>query len=152
VFNDLSMAATSLAPITIEGMYGDGPFQFKEPAGVAVSRGGLIAIVDGLTARVEFFNSLFEFVGEWRAKDDILSAGYSPRYRGAVFDSKDRLYLTDLQNDCIVRLRPIFTFLPKALPTASSSPSSKPTESALPIPTTLPEEPAPYGGQDYPIR
>jgi streptogramin lyase len=151
VFNDLSKAATNLAPITIEGMYGDGPFQFKEPAGVAVSRGGLVAIVDGLTARVEFFNSLFEFLGEWRAKDDILSVSYSPRYRGAVFDSQDRLYLTDLQNNCIVRLRPLAFFPSKAPPSSSANRSAQPNGPALPIPTLTPEDSTPYG-QDYPIR
>ena len=145
VFNDLSTAATNLMPVTIEGFYGDGPFQFKEPSGVTVNRRGQVAIVDGQTGRVEFFNSMFEFLGEWNAKDDILSVSYAPRYRGIACDSQNRLYLTDLQNDCIVRLRPLKNSSPgQSLPQSTTAP--------LTSPNPTPEDAAPYEGVGYPIR
>jgi streptogramin lyase len=144
VFNDQSSATTNLAPVTVEGWFGDGPFQFKEPTGVVINKEGQIAVVDGLTARVEFFNNRFEFLGQWRAKDDILNTNYAPRFRGIACDSQDRLYLTDTQNDCVVRLKPL-----KNQPTPTAAPTS--SANALPTPTAVPEDSTPYG-KDYPIR
>lgn len=144
VFNDQSSATTDLAPVTVEGWFGDGPCQFKEPAGVAINKEGQIAVVDGLTGRVEFFNNRLEFLGQWRAKDDILSVNYSPRYRGIACDSQDRLYITDMQNNCVVRLKPL-----KSQPAPEATPT--PSSGETPIPTATPEDTVPYG-QDYPIR
>jgi hypothetical protein len=144
VFNDQSSAATNLAPVTIEGWYGDGPFQFKEPVGAAVNKKGMVAVLDGTSGRVEFFDNLFNFLGQWRFSDDILNANFVPRFRGIACDSQDRFYLTDMQNDCVIRLRPL-----KGQPAPGSIPT--PSTSPAPLPTPTPEETAPYG-QDYPIR
>ncbi len=146
VFNDQSAAATNLAPVTVEGWFGDGPFQFKEPAGVCINKEGKIAVVDGLTGRVEFFNNRFEFLGEWRAKDDILTPGYAPRYRGIACDSQDRLYITDMQGNSVVRLKPI-----KAPSVESLTPTPSHSEQDLVTPTPTPDDSQPYGG-GYPIR
>src|SRR5581483_8974523 len=95
-------------PVTAQGWYGEGPDQFKEPGGVAITKkSGIIAITDGTTGRVEFFNHRFDFIGQWTAKDDILNSNYHPRFRGIACDDQDRLYLTDLQNGAIVRIKPI---------------------------------------------
>lgn len=126
-------------PVTIQGWYGEGPDQFKEPGGVAITPEGLIAVTDGTTGRVEFFNNRFEFKGQWSAKDDILTPGYHPHYRGISSDGQGRLYLTDIHNNQIVRIRPI------------KAPESQDTPTAVP-PTPTPLESDPYGGAGFPIR
>ena len=50
----------------------DGPGQFKELAGVAVTPSGVIAIVDGVNSRVVLLNNRFETVGD--GSDRTLSA------------------------------------------------------------------------------
>ncbi len=94
-------------PVTVEGWYGDGPYQFEEPAGVVVTKTKLIAVADGLTGRVNIFNARFEFIGEWRAADEKLNLASPPRFRSLACDSLNRLYITDIQNNCIIRLKPI---------------------------------------------
>jgi tripartite motif-containing protein 71 len=133
VFNDGGV------PVTYEGWFGDGPDQFKEPGGVAITKDGVIAITDGMTGRVEFFNHRFDFIGQWTAKDDILNANYHPHFRGITADSQGRLYLTDIQNDVIVRIKPV------------KGPEVINTPTRLP-PTPTPPETDPYGGQGFPIR
>ncbi len=76
VFNDGGVPVTNL------GWYGDGPYQFKEPGGVAVTKDGITAVTDGMAGRVEFFNQRFEPIGQWSAKDDILNDNYHPHFRG----------------------------------------------------------------------
>ncbi len=139
VFNDQSSATTNTAPVTVEGWYGEGPCQFKEPAGVVITHTGPIAVVDGLTGRVEFFNNRFEFIGQWRAKDDILNQSYAPHFRGIACDSQDRLYVTDIHNNAIIRSRLIKARADQATPTP-------------PVPTPTPVDTNPYGGVGYPIR
>lgn len=139
VFNDQSGATTmKTAPVTFLGWYGDGPYQFKEPGGVVVTKTGTIAVADGATGRVEFFNSRFEFIGQWKAKDEILTPNYAPRFRGIACDSDNRIYITDMQTNAILRLKPV---------KAPEEPTFVP---AKPTPTALEENP--YGGVGYPIR
>lgn len=123
-------------PVTMEGWFGDGPAQFKEPAGVAITKNGVIAVADGLSGRVAFYNHRFEYIGQWRAKDDILDANFNPRFRGIAVDNENRLYLTDIQSHAILRLKPM-----KALE-ALAPPRATPT----------PLEANPYGGVGFPIR
>lgn len=92
-----------------------------------------------MTGRVEFFNHRFDFIGQWTAKDDILNANYHPHFRGIAADSENRLYITDIQNNAIIRIRPI-----KA-PEVVSTPTRTP-------PTPTPPDTDPYGGQGFPIR
>ncbi|MGH7739100.1 MAG: hypothetical protein ACREL1_03030 [bacterium] len=126
------------APVTSQGWFGNGPYQFKEPAGVAVLPSGMIAVVDGLTSRIEFFNSRFEYIGRWRAKDDIVNKNYHPHFRGIASDQDGNLYVTDMQNSVILRLKPTISKTPGLLDT--------------PVPTPTPVEAAPYSGGGYPIR
>jgi streptogramin lyase len=133
VFNDGGV------PVTYEGWYGDGPDQFKEPIGVVITKDGTIAVGDGMTGRVEFFNARFDFIGQWTAKDDILDENYHPRFRGMAADSKGRLYLTDIQNDCVVRIKPIQALVALDTPVPVS-------------PTPTPAEAQPYSDQGFPIR
>lgn len=126
-------------PVTYEGWFGDGPDQFKEPSGVVITGDGTIAVSDGMTGRVEFFNSRFDFIGQWTAKDDILDQNYHPRFRGMAADSKGRLYLTDIQNDCVVRIKPIKALVALDTPVPVS-------------PTPTPAEAQPYSDQGFPIR
>lgn len=126
-------------PVTLQGWFGDGPDQFKEPAGVEITPDGMIAVTDGTSGRVEFFNHRFEFIGQWTAKDDILNANYHPRFRGIAADGQGRLYLTDIQENAIVRIKPI-----KA-PEAGNTPPPLP-------PTPTPLDTNPYGGAGFPIR
>jgi len=127
-------------PVTLEGWFGDGPNQYKEPAGVAITSKGVIAVSDGLTGRVEFYNNRFDFIGQWTAKDEILTENYHPHFRGIACDSQDRIYLTDMQNGTVVRIRPV-----------------KPAESKVETPnvphaTPTPLDSNPYGGVGFPIR
>jgi hypothetical protein len=130
-------------PVTVLGWYGDnGPYEFKEPSGVVITQSGIAAIADGISGRVVFYNSRngdFEFLGEWRAKDEILNANYAPRFRGIACDPEDRLYVTDIQNNAIIRLVPV-----KAASDQTTPLSFKPT------PT--PADASPYGGAGFPIR
>ncbi len=130
-------------PLTIQGWYGnDGPYVFKDPAGVAVTPSGLAAIADGGSGRVVFYNSRngdFEFLGEWRAKDEILNANYAPRFRAVASDSQNRVYVTDIQNNAVVRLRPV------------KQPENQDTPTPIP-PTPTPADQNPYGGAGFPIR
>ncbi len=123
-------------PVTLEGWFGDGPGQFKEPGDVVIAKSGMIAVTDGTTGRVEFFNNRFEFIGQWSAKDEILNQSYNPRYRGIACDDQNRLYLTDMQNNEIVRIKPI-------------KPPDTPTP---PTATPTPLDNNPYGGNGFPIR
>jgi hypothetical protein len=137
-------------PVTVEGWYGDGPFQFKEPAGVAVTKSGMIAVADGLTGRVELFNGRFEFVGQWRAADENLNLASPPRFRGLACDSKNRLYVTDIQNNCIIRLKLIKPDQP--LISTMRTPVSAEPLVPTPTPTPLTNDFVPYGGPGFPIR
>ena len=132
-------------PVTIQGWYGeDGPYVFKEPSGVAITPSGLAAIADGSSGRVLFYNSRngdFEFLGEWRAKDEILNTNYAPRFRGIASDAQNRIYVTDIQNDAIIRLRPVKGAA------AESTPTPEP-----PTFTPTPQDESPYGGAGFPIR
>jgi tripartite motif-containing protein 71 len=128
------------AGVTQEGWFGDGPYQFKEPGGVVVTKEGWVAIVDGQNNGINFYNSRngqYEFIGMWRAKDDIISPNYSPHYRAIACDAQDRLYLTDIKNNQIIRLKPINKGEASQLP---------------PTPTPTPAVVSPYGGNGYPIR
>jgi hypothetical protein len=131
-------------PVTVEGWYGDGPFQFKEPAGVAVTKTGWIAVADGLTGRVELFNGRFEFRGQWKAADENLNLAAPPRFRGVACDSQNRLYVTDIQNNCLIRLKLIKPDSPVIAPKDNPAPT--------PIPTPTPDDSSPYGGPGFPIR
>jgi tripartite motif-containing protein 71 len=130
-------------PVTVQGWYGDsGAYVFKEPSGVAVTPAGIIAIADGASGRVVFYNSRngdFECLGEWRAKDEILNADYKPRFRGITCDTQNRLYITDVKNNAILRLKPL-----KVSEQESNLPPPKPT--------STPVDNNPYGGVGFPIR
>src|SRR5579871_1353892 len=131
-------------PVTAQGWYGeDGPYVFKEPAAVAITPSGMAAIADGASGRVIFYNSKngsFEFLGEWRAKDEILNTNYSPRFRGIACDPQNRLYVTDVQNNAVLRLKPF------------KNPSAEPTFTPEePTFTPTPPDNNPYGG-GFPIR
>ena len=127
------------APVTADGWYGSGPYQFKEPGGIAVTPAGLIAVTDGVTGRVEFFNARFEYIGRWRAKDEIVNPDYKPHFRGIAADSNNQLYVTDMQNGVILRLRP-------------AQPANPGPLQAPPTATPTPPDTSPYGGAGYPIR
>ncbi len=137
------------APVTMEGWYGDGPDQFKEPAGVVVTKTKMIAVADGLTGRVNIFNARFDFIGEWRAADENMKLASSPRFRGLACDSQNRLYVTDIQNNCVIRLKLI---APNSSP-ASAENSPVATDTPLPTPTftPTPDDASPFGG-GFPIR
>jgi DNA-binding beta-propeller fold protein YncE len=124
--------------VTQQGWNGDGPYQFKEPGGILVTKDGWVAVVDGINGGINFYNSRnggFEFVGQWRAKDNILTPGYAPHYRGIACDSLNRLYLTDIQNNAILRLKPVKEAVAIEL-----------------APTPTVQQTNPYGGAGYPIR
>jgi streptogramin lyase len=128
------------AGVTQEGWFGDGPYQFKEPGGVVVTKEGWVAIVDGQNNGINFYNSRngqYEFIGMWRAKDEIISPNYSPHFKAIACDAQDRLYLTDIKNNEIIRLKPINNGETSLLP---------------PTPTPTPVVVSPYGGNGYPIR
>ena len=131
-------------PVTVQGWYGeDGPYVFKDPSGVAITPSGIAAIADGGSGRVVFYNSRngdFEFLGEWRAKEDILNENYAPRFRAVACDPQNRLYVTDTQNNAVIRLKP-------AKVESEATPTPPP-----PIPTPTPPESNPFGGVGYPIR
>ncbi len=142
VFNDQSSATTNTAPVTVQGWYGEGPYQFKEPSGVAVTPSGVAAITDGIGGVVDFYNSRngdFEFLSLWRAKDEILNENFLPRFRGIASDSQNRLYITDIQNNVIIRLKP------------KKDLSAPPTPAPF-SPTPTEADTNPYGGAGYPIR
>ncbi len=139
----------TVAPVTVEGWYGDGPMQFKEPAGAVVTKTGLVVVADGVTGRLEIFNkSPFEFYGEWRAEDEKLNLASPPHFRGLACDSQNRLYVTDIQNDCVIRLKLVQTDQPfiqiNVTPVLSPTP--------VPTFTPTPDESMPFGGQGFPIR
>jgi streptogramin lyase len=125
--------------VTQQGWFGDGPYQFKEPNGVVVTKDGWVAIVDGQNEGINFYNSRngqYEFIGMWRVKDDIITPKYEPRFMGIACDADDRIYLTDVKNNTIVRLKPL----------AEKDAAFPPT------PTPSPIVSSPYGGNGYPIR
>ncbi len=130
-------------PVTVQGWYGDdGPYVFREPSAVAVTPSGIAAIADGSSGRVVFYNSRngdFEFLSEWRAKDDILNSDFTPRFRGIASDAQSRLYVTDTQDNVVIRLKP---FKESETPVTAPPPTYTPT----------PVEVSPYGGVGYPIR
>jgi DNA-binding beta-propeller fold protein YncE len=130
VFNDKG------APVTQFGWYGDGPGQFKEPGGVAIAPSGVIAITDGENSRVVFLNARFEPAGEWRADRPLPGARYLPRFRGIASDRLGRLYVTDIRNDMLVRLKPL----------------GKRNVVIEGFPTATPEDSGLYGGPGYPVR
>lgn len=133
VFNDGGAGVTQF------GWYGNGPYQFKEPNGVAMTKESLVAVTDGQNGGVNFYNARngqYEFVGMWRAKDDITTPNYNPEYMGVACDAEDRLYLTDIKNNAVIRLKPI----------------KDNTVVLAPTPSPTPVVVNPYGGNGYPIR
>lgn len=137
------------SPVTVEGWYGDGPCQFKDPTGAVVTKTGMIAVADGVTGRLEIFNkSPFEFFGEWRAEDVKMGLAAPPRFRGMACDSQNRIYVTDTQNDCVIRLKLIKADEPLIQIDVTPHPSAIPT----PTFTPTPDDSSPFGGQGFPIR
>jgi hypothetical protein len=134
-------------PVTVEGWYGDGPAQFKEPGGVSMTKTGWIAVTDGSTGRVIFLNNRFEFRGQWRASDENMNLPNPPHPRGIGCDSQNRLYVTDIANNCIIRLKPIVTARE-----AQALPADTPTPTPIPTPTPDQGQDTPYGGIGFPIR
>lgn len=131
VFND------DAVPVTQIGWFGEGPQQFKEPAGVAVTRTGLVAIAND--DQVEFYNDddgEFEYMGRWKAGSRWAGLKTPPRFRGITCDRENRVYVTDVNNNWMVRLRPLKPF------------EAPPPEESIPTP----QDNSPYNGQDYPIR
>jgi DNA-binding beta-propeller fold protein YncE len=127
-------------PVTTQGWYGDGPDQFREPTEVAVTPQGIIAVADGTSGRVEFFNHRFEFIGQWTAQEEQQVPNYHPHFKGLASDGQGRLYLVDSQNNTVIRIKPLKT------PQAENTPIPPPP----PTPTTI--ESDPYGGAGFPIR
>ncbi|HVZ81412.1 MAG TPA: NHL repeat-containing protein [bacterium] len=132
---------TGGVPVTVQGWYGDGPDQFREPTEVAQTPQGLIAVTDGVTGRVEFFNHRFEFIGQWTASDEQQAPNYHPHFKGIASDGEGRLYLADTQNSTILRIKPL-----KA-PDEPKTPTPSPRR-----PTPTPIDSDPYGGAGFPIR
>jgi len=137
VFNDQG------APVTAAGWYGGGPYQFREPAGVVITNTGMVAMVDGPTGRVEFFNNRFEFISQWKAKDEILTPNYAPKFRGIAHDSQDRLYVTDIQNNSILRLRLVTSPDTPTPPTKTPTPVDNNPTAATGFPLDEPWTPLP---------
>jgi DNA-binding beta-propeller fold protein YncE len=123
-------------PVTYQGWQGDGPNQFREPAGVAVTPEGWIAVADGSGGRLLLYNHRYEYLGEWRAVDDPGWKGPPPRFRGVASDAESRLYLTDLANHRIVRIRPL----------------QKVSVAPVRVPTQAPKQDNLYGGPGFPVR
>jgi len=138
-------------PVTVQGWYGeDGPYIFKEPSGAAVTPSGIAAIADGTSGRVVFYNSRngdFEFLGEWRAKDEMADSKSKPRFRGIAADAQNRLYVTDIQNNTVIRLKPLAKET-KGEKEADATPTTVPAST----PTPTPQDYTPFGGAGYPIR
>lgn len=141
---------TDNSPVTVEGWFGDGPFQFKEPAGVSMTKTGWIAVADGVLDRVNFFNGRFEFVGQWRVSDENLNLASPPHFRGVACDSKNRLYITDIQNNCVIRLKMITVEKPLLDQIGISIAVETPVPTDIPTPT--PDDSIPFGGSGFPIR
>lgn len=133
VFND------GAVPVTQQGWFGEGPYQFKDPTGAAQTPTGVIAIADGKTGSVDFYDAddgEYEYIGRWKAPVPWNGAKRGPVFRGIACDRQDRIYLTDIRHNWVVRLRPL-----------------GPTEQPFPIqPTPTAQDVSPYGGADYPIR
>jgi hypothetical protein len=125
------------APVTQIGWFGDGPQEFKEPAGVAVDRTGLMALSNA--DRVDFYNDddgEFEYIGRWKAGSHWAGLKTPPRFVGIACDMENRIYVTDVNHNWLVRLRPRKPF--EELPVEGPSPT--------------PQANSPYNGQNYPIR
>src|SRR5665213_376451 len=122
-------------PVTQEGWWDEGPFQFKSPAGAVDTPMGKIAIVD--INCVDFYDGRdgeYEYLGRWKAGSHWAKS--APKFHGITSDRQSRIYLTDVANNWIVRLRPL-----------------GPHDAVLPLnPTPTPENVSPYGGNGYPIR
>ncbi len=124
-------------PVTQQGWYGEGPYQFKEPAGATITPTRLVAIADG--DHVDFYNGdddEFEYLGRWKAGRRWAGLKNSPRFHGITSDRFSRIYLTDITNNWVVRIRPV-----------AAAPPRFPND-----PTPTPESPSPYDGNGYPIR
>ncbi len=146
----VTMIATPVnnVPVTVMGWYGDGPYEFKEPAGVCVTKSGMVAVADGLTGRVEFLNGRWDFVGQWKASEENVKLASPPRFRAVACDSKNRLYVTDIQNNCIIRLK----LIKEDQPLISTGGGPAATETPVDTPTPTPDDSIPYGGAGFPIR
>ncbi len=123
-------------PVTTQGWMGDGPNQFQQPSGLAVTPTGWIAISDGSSGRVLFYNYRFEYMGAWKATDDPDWKGPLPDLRGIASDAESRLYVTDRANHRLIRLRPL----------------SKTIVTPPRVLTPLPTQDNLYGGFGFPVR
>jgi DNA-binding beta-propeller fold protein YncE len=123
-------------PVTVQGWMGEGPNQFLEPSGLAVTPSGMIAISDGPSGRVLFYNNRFEYVGDWKATADPAWKGPAPDLRGIASDAESRLAVTDRANSQLIRLRPL----------------SKINVAAPRLLTPLPNQENLYGGSGFPVR
>lgn len=104
---------------------------------MAVTPEGLIAVTDGASGRVLFFNQRFEYAGEWRADRQIFAEKFTPNFRGVASDAQSRLYIADAGNHVVLRLKPLF-----------QQDALAPRER----PTPTPADGRFYGGQGYPVR
>ena len=127
---------TDGTPVTYQGWMGNGPNQYTEAGGLTNTPSGWIAVVDGTNGRVEFYNHRFEYVGDWKATNDPAWQGPPPHFRGIDSDQQNRLYITDMANSRIIRLKPL----------------QKMTSAPVRTPTIVPDQQNLYGGQNFPVR
>jgi 4-amino-4-deoxy-L-arabinose transferase-like glycosyltransferase len=84
------------------GGQGDGPGQFQEPRGVAVSLEGLVYVADTGNGRIQVFNSDGEFLGLWG--QEILAEPFD-----LAVDREGQVYVLDSGHDLL------FVFSPEGL-------------------------------------
>jgi hypothetical protein len=119
------------------------------PPGAAVTKTGLVVVAGGVTGRLEIFNKCpCEFFGEWQPEDFKLGLASPPHFRGLARDSQNRLYITDIQNDCVIRLK----LVEAEQPLIQINVTPVPSPTAVPTDTPPPDGSMPYGGQGFPIR
>jgi len=81
------------------GKEGDGPGQFQQPRGVAVSLEGMVYVADTGNGRVQVFDSMGEFVDQWG--QEVLGEPFD-----LALDREGRVYVLDPGRDSLFVFSP----------------------------------------------
>ncbi len=91
--------------LAVVGRLGDGPGEFREPRGLAVTRRGVLFVAEFRGQRIQEFSPAYEPLGFWGERGAAPGRFDGPR--GIALAADGRLYVCDMGNHRIQCFAPV---------------------------------------------